>query len=258
VQTRTKTRMALLAEGLSERNIQFIEDMIEIFTQESKKLDGNLSFGSLAKLTGVLQPTAALHIHGHPTSGKTALVCYIINKIPDDRKVLWIDTTFSFSNNLIKNKESVFVFQTAKLEPAIDIVGNYAAVVIDDFASVVDAANITHIIGECKRNNTFLAATAQERYDLRRHSPRAMRANLTALFDVSLKMQKAETRTDRIFYQTVVERHRIHPTNRSKYCLIPITKQGVVIEGQRGNASLSGRVDGQGPAKENTPSPDDS
>lgn len=224
-------RMGLIDLGLPKSCIHYLEDLIKIFTERSDKLPESATIcPDILELTGPLRNTSCIHIYGHPTSGKTALASHIINCIDPKLKCLWVDSTFQFDPSLIKNKDSLFVFPSVHLAPLEDVAGNYAVVIIDDFASIQDPQNISKVIGACKRSNTMLIALDQVRINIQNGGvPQAMRTKLVVLFDVSMKMQRAENRTHYTTYQAVIERHRSDPTRRSKYMMVHITKKGKVI-----------------------------
>jgi hypothetical protein len=221
-------RTLLTKQGLSEKSVLYIERIVRIFSEKSGRLPDDLDLGGkFSTLLGIINPQYAIHIYGHPSSGKTALLCDLVNRLCKGINVLWLDTTFTFPDNLIDCKDTVYVLPSAHIEPAVEIAANYGVVVIDNFGSIRDPRYITDLIGVCKQNSTLLLASNQIREFGR--VPMAMRANLTTLFDVTLKMQRAEIKHKAALYQCVVERDKFRHENKHNYGLIEITDGGKVI-----------------------------
>jgi hypothetical protein len=239
-------RKLLVKNSVPISGIKYLEDLIEIYTQPSSKLPEEYRLpGYMERIVGPIGRTHTLHLYGHPTSGKTAIISDIINKLPKDMVSLWIDTTFTFSPNLIKDKEQLFIFPTAHIKPTLDVVNRYAVVVLDDFAGVQDPQNVSMLISKCKQAGTLLVILNQIRQFGK--VPAAMRSKVMILCDITINSQRAENRTNSAFYQLVCERHRTDGHMKGQYTMLEITKQGAVHEKQQGTGGRLGGTDMQHP-----------
>ncbi len=220
-------RKLLLKNNLTPNSVRYLENIINIFTQASPKLpDTYMKPEHISKIIGPIRNNYVIHIYGHPGSGKTAIVSDIVNSLPDDSITLWVDTSFTFSPNLIVRKDNVFVFPTTTVNQVTDIAKDYSMIVIDDFAGVIDPQNISKLISACKQNSTLLIIANQIRQMGK--VPVAMRARLMVLTDITINSRRAEVRNNSAFYQLSVEYHRPQPRLKGQYTMVEITKQGAL------------------------------